>query len=57
MVPLPGCVGFIFTGFSRIFIGDHYLADVLAGYGLGIAWMGSWLRSLSMLSIKGSIRL
>ncbi len=30
----------IFIGFSRLFVGDHYTTDVLAGYALGIAWSG-----------------
>ena len=30
----------LFTGFSRLFQGSHYLTDVLAGYALGIAWAG-----------------
>jgi undecaprenyl-diphosphatase len=29
----------LFEGFSRIFHGNHYLTDVLAGYALGIAWV------------------
>lgn len=29
----------LFEGLSRIFYGNHYLADVLAGYLLGIAWL------------------
>jgi membrane-associated phospholipid phosphatase len=29
----------LFSGFSRIFQGNHYLTDVLAGYVLGIAWV------------------
>jgi undecaprenyl-diphosphatase len=29
----------LFEGFSRIFQGNHYLTDVLAGYALGIAWV------------------
>lgn len=29
----------LFEGFSRIFHGNHYLTDVLAAYGLGIAWL------------------
>jgi undecaprenyl-diphosphatase len=30
----------LYIGFSRVFIGDHYPSDILAGYGLGIAWGG-----------------
>ena len=29
----------LFEGLSRIFYGNHYLTDVLAGYLLGIAWL------------------
>jgi membrane-associated phospholipid phosphatase len=29
-----------FVGFSRIFMGGHYLTDILAGYAVGIAWFG-----------------
>jgi undecaprenyl-diphosphatase len=30
----------LFVGYSRLFVGDHYLSDVLAGYALDIAWSG-----------------
>jgi undecaprenyl-diphosphatase len=30
----------LYIGYSRIFVGDHYLSDVLAGYALGVAWSG-----------------
>jgi membrane-associated phospholipid phosphatase len=29
-----------YIGFSRIFVGDHYLTDVIAGLALGVAWSG-----------------
>jgi undecaprenyl-diphosphatase len=28
----------IYIGVSRVFVLDHYLSDVLAGYGMGLAW-------------------
>jgi membrane-associated phospholipid phosphatase len=30
----------LFIGFSRLYIGDHYLTDIIAGYALGFAWLG-----------------
>ncbi len=30
----------LYIGYSRMFVGDHYLTDVLAGYGLGVALCG-----------------
>ncbi len=30
----------VYVGFSRIFMGGHYLTDILAGYAVGIAWSG-----------------
>ena len=41
----------LFEGFSRIFHGNHYLTDVLAGYALGIAWLvlvGTIIESIFM---------
>jgi membrane-associated phospholipid phosphatase len=28
----------LFIGFSRLFLGGHYLTDLIAGYALGLAW-------------------
>ncbi len=30
----------LFIGFSRTYVGGHYLSDVLAGYAVGTAWAG-----------------
>ena len=30
----------LYIGFSRIFVGGHYLTDALAGYAIGLAWAG-----------------
>jgi membrane-associated phospholipid phosphatase len=30
----------LFIGYSRLFLGDHYLSDVVAGYAFGIFWSG-----------------
>lgn len=30
----------LFIGYSRLYLGDHYLSDILAGYALGLAWAG-----------------
>jgi len=29
-----------YIGFSRLFLGGHYLSDLIAGYAIGIAWAG-----------------
>ena len=42
----------LFIGYSRIFVGDHYLSDVLAGYALGIAWTGLVFTSIELIYKK-----
>lgn len=42
----------LFIGYSRIFVGDHYLSDVLAGYALGIAWTGLVFTSIETIFKK-----
>ena len=42
----------LYIGYSRIFVGDHFLTDVLAGYGLGIAWSGCVYTSVELIAIR-----
>jgi membrane-associated phospholipid phosphatase len=30
----------LYVGFSRVFVGHHFLTDLVAGYAMGIAWSG-----------------
>jgi len=43
----------LFSGYSRIFQGNHYLTDVLGGYTLGIAWAGLVYTLMENLFRKG----
>lgn len=38
-----------YVGFSRLYIGDHYLTDIVAGYAVGIAWFGLACTSVELL--------
>ncbi|GAC1414122.1 MAG: phosphatase PAP2 family protein [Candidatus Doudnabacteria bacterium] len=39
LVILTGIAVVFFISFSRLLVGDHYLTDILAGYGAGLAWL------------------
>ena len=41
-----------FIGFSRLFLGGHYLTDILAGYALGLAWAGLAFTLIERLFLK-----
>jgi undecaprenyl-diphosphatase len=40
VVVIAALLTMFYIGFSRLFLGGHYLTDLLAGYSLGIAWAG-----------------
>ncbi len=41
-----------FVGFSRLFLGGHYLSDIIAGYALGIAWAGLVYTLIERISMR-----
>ena len=51
MIVTAGLV-ILYIGYSRMFVGDHYLTDVLAGYGLGIALCGSVYTLVEVIARK-----
>jgi membrane-associated phospholipid phosphatase len=42
----------LYIGFSRLFLGGHYLTDILAGYALGIAWAGLVYTLIERISMR-----
>jgi membrane-associated phospholipid phosphatase len=44
-----------YIGYSRFFMGAHYLTDIIAGYAIGIAWFGLVFTSIEILCKKGSL--
>jgi undecaprenyl-diphosphatase len=40
VIVIASLLTMLYIGFSRLFLGGHYLTDLLAGYSLGIAWAG-----------------
>ena len=38
LIAIVAALAMLFVGASRVFQGGHYLSDVLAGYGIGLAW-------------------
>jgi membrane-associated phospholipid phosphatase len=50
------CVGFgmlvLLIGFSRLYLGVHYLSDVLAGYALALAWVSLCVAVIELLRVR-----
>jgi membrane-associated phospholipid phosphatase len=44
----------VYIGYSRFFMGAHYLTDIVAGYAVGIAWFGLVFMSIEILFKKGN---
>lgn len=52
MIILTALLIILYIGFSRVFVGDHYPTDALAGYALGIAWSGLAYTLVELISQK-----
>jgi undecaprenyl-diphosphatase len=46
----------LFIGFSRFFMGAHYLTDVVAGLAAGVAWTGLVVMVIELLYKKGDYK-
>jgi membrane-associated phospholipid phosphatase len=42
----------VYIGFSRVFVGHHYLSDVLAGLALGVAWSALVYTSVEWIAVR-----
>ncbi len=56
LVILAALLVVLFIGFSRLYVGDHYLSDVIAGYAVGIAWFGLSYTAIESLFQKYHLR-
>lgn len=44
-----------YIGFCRLYLGGHYLTDVLAGYALGLAWAGLVFTLIETIFLRGKV--
>jgi undecaprenyl-diphosphatase len=52
VIAIAAILTILFIGFSRLFLGGHYLSDLLAGYAVGIAWAGLIFTLIERISMR-----
>ncbi len=52
VVVIASILTMLYIGFSRLFLGGHYLTDLLAGFALGIAWAGLVYTLIERISMR-----
>jgi membrane-associated phospholipid phosphatase len=57
VVAIAAILTMAFIGFSRVYLGGHYLTDIVAGYALGLAWAGLVFTVIENLFLKEKVTL
>lgn len=52
VVGIAAVITILYVGYSRLYLGGHYLTDIIAGYGLGLAWAGLVFTLIERISWK-----
>ena len=55
VVGIAAVLTMAFIGFSRLYLGGHYLTDVVAGYALGFVWTGLVFTLIESLFLKENL--
>jgi membrane-associated phospholipid phosphatase len=56
VVVIAALLTILYIGFSRLFLGGHYLTDVLAGYAIGIAWAGLVYTLIERIAMRRKVK-
>jgi membrane-associated phospholipid phosphatase len=55
VVAIAAVLTMAFIGFSRLYLGGHYLTDIIAGYAFGLAWAGLVFTLIESLFLREKV--